>query len=149
MNYATNPKANYDYDIQETLEAGLVLNGGEVKSIKQGHVSLNGSYAKIIAGEAWLVGATVSAYQANNSIGEYDPLRTRKLLLRASELKYITDKAQQQGYTLVPMRLYSRRNRIKIELGLGRGKKKYDKRQTLTKRTVERDIQRTIKKRIN
>ena len=148
MNYATNPKATFDYDIQETLEAGIVLTGGEVKSVKKGHVSLKGSYAKVLSGEAWLVGATISAYQPNNMSKDYDPMRSRKLLLRASELAYITGKAQEQGYTMVPIRLYSRKNKVKLEIGLGRGKKKYDKRATIAKRDTDRDIRRAIKKRI-
>src|SRR3990167_5273880 len=136
--YATNPKAHFDYQILETFEAGLKLTGQEVKSIKNGKVSLKGAYVKILNGEAWLLGAIVSPYQANNVPPDYDQQRNRKLLLKKSELAYLQSKSQEQGLTLVPLKIYSKKNLIKLEIGLARGKKKYDKREAIKKKEFER-----------
>jgi len=136
--YATNPKAHFDYQIIETFEAGLSLAGQEVKSIKNGKVSLKGAYVKILNGEAWLLGAIVSPYQANNVPPDYDQQRNRKLLLKKSELQYLQTKSQEQGLTLVPIKVYSKKNLIKLEIGLARGKKKYDKREAIKKKEFER-----------
>src|SRR3989344_3457837 len=142
--YATNPKAHFDYQIIETFEAGLSLAGQEVKSIKNGKVSLKGAYVKIINGEAWLLGAIVSPYQANNAPADYDQQRNRKLLLKKSELAYLQTKTQEQGLALVPLKIYSKNNLVKLEIGLARGKKKYDKRETIMKREFERKEKREI-----
>ena len=144
MVYATNPKATFDYQILEKLESGIVLAGHEVKAIKSGRVSVKGSYVKIIGEEAWLVGAIVSPYQAGNVSPDYDSQRSRKLLLKRSELKYLIGKSQEMGLTLVPLRIYDKKGFIKIEVGIGRGKKKYDKREAIKKREVERKIRKGL-----
>ena len=144
--YAINPKARFDYHILETIEAGLVLFGHEVKSIKSGKVSIKGSYVKIVRGEVLLMGAIVSPYQIANVPEDYDSQRSRKLLLKKSELKYITGKSNEAGITLVPIKLYSKKNLIKLEIGIARGKKKYDKREIIKKKEAKRKIQRALKK---
>lgn len=150
MVYATNPKARRDYHILETIEGGLVLFGHEVKSIKNSKVSLKGSYVKILKNEVWLIGAMISPYQIKNipklNDKEYDPQRTRKLLIKKSELNYIIGKSNEAGLTLIPLKLYSKKNLIKLEVGIARGKKKYDKRETIKKKEVKRKIQRALKK---
>ncbi len=143
--YSTNEKARFDYEILETLEAGMVLTGQEVKSVKRGSASIKGAYVKILGDEAWLVGATVSPYQAGNVSVDYDLQRTRKVLLKKSELKYLAGKSQERGLTLVPIRLYNKNGLIKLEIGIGRGKKKADKREKITKREVDRKIERALK----
>ena len=155
--YSDNSKAFFDYEILERLEAGLVLTGSEVKSVKNGHVSIKGAYVKIFgpatssgrSSEAFLVGATITPYQTNNLTAkggkDYDPQRTRKLLLKKSQLKYLIGKSQEAGLTLVPINLHSKNNFIKLEVGIGRGKKKYDKRETIKQRDTERAIRRGIK----
>ncbi|MBI2058020.1 MAG: SsrA-binding protein SmpB [Candidatus Yanofskybacteria bacterium] len=144
MVYATNPKAHFDYNILEAFEAGLVLSGQEVKSVKTGKVSLRGSYVKILNTEAWLIGATISPYQQNNTPSDYDPQRTRKLLLKKKEVKYLFEKSQESGLSIVPLKLYEKKNLIKLEIGLARGKKKYDKRESMKKKEEERKIRRGL-----
>lgn len=153
--YATNEKARFNYEILETLEAGLVLTGQEVKSVKRGSASIKGGYVKIFgpstssgrSTEAWLLGATIPPYQAGNAPSDYDPQRNRKLLLKKSELKYLIGKAQERGLTLIPIKLYNKNGLIKLEVGVGRGKKKGDKREKIVKREVERKIERALKQR--
>ncbi len=139
--YASNPKVSFDYNILESFEAGLELAGQEVKSIKNGKVSIKGAYVKIVNGEAWLMGAIVSPYQAGNVPADYDQQRNRRLLLKKSELQYLQTKSQEQGLTLVPIKVYNKKNLIKLEIGLARGKKKYDKREVLKKREFERRLE--------
>lgn len=148
MSYATNEKARFDYEILETLEAGIVLAGQEVKSVKRGSASIKGAYVKILANEAWLLGATIPPYQAGNVPQDYDSLRSRKLLLKQNELKYLTGKSQERGLTLVPIKLYNKNGLIKLEIGIGRGKKKTDKREKITKRETQRKIERALKQKI-
>ncbi len=145
--YATNPKAHFDYHILETLEAGLVLTGHEVKSIRAGRCSIKGAYVKIMNSEAWLLGATVSPYQAGNVPPNYDQQRSRKLLLKKKELNYLTGKSQEKGLTLVPIKLYNKNGLIKLEVGIGQGKKKGDKREKIIERETQRKIERTLKQR--
>lgn len=145
MSYATNEKARFDYEILETLEAGMVLTGQEVKSVRRGSASIKGAYVKILGGEAWLLGATIPPYQAGNTPASYDSLRSRKLLLKRNELKYLTGKSQERGLTLVPIKLYNKNGLIKLEVGIGRGKKKGDKREKIAKREVQRKIERALK----
>lgn len=167
MSYATNEKARFDYEILETLEAGVVLSGQEVKSVKRGSASIKGAYVKILgpsthstnaqsdeqgrttssgrSSEAWLLGATVPPYQAGNVPLSYDAQRNRKLLLKKSEIKYLTGKSQERGLTLVPIKLYNKNGLVKLEIGIGRGKKKSDKREKITKREVQRKIERALK----
>lgn len=140
MVYATNDRARYDYEILEKYEAGLVLVGHEVKAIRNNKISIKGSYVKIFGEEAWLVGAVISPYQANNVPADYDPQRDRKLLLKKSELKYLIGKSQEKGLSLVPLKIFDAHGMIKLELGVGKGKKKYDKREVIKKRETERKI---------
>jgi len=140
--YADNPKIRFDYEILEEFQVGLVLSGQEVKSIKTGRASIKGAYVKILGGEAYLLGATVSPYQPANMVGEYDPQRTRKLLLKRQELKYLIGKSQEQGLALVPLRLYDQKGLVKLAIAVVRGKKQFDKREVTKKREVERTLRR-------
>ena len=143
--YATNEKARYDYEILETFEAGLVLKGYEVKAIKNGKVSIRGAYVKILSNEAWILGANVSPYQPGNVPPDYDQQRNRKLLLKRSELKYLIGKSQEKGLTLVPLKLYNKNGLVKLEVGIGRGKKKHDKRAKIIERETKRKLARALK----
>ncbi len=146
--YASNEKARFDYEILETLEAGMVLTGQEVKSVKRGSASIKGAYVKILGGEGWLLGATIPPYQAGNVPPDFDSRKNRKLLLKKSEIKYLTGKSQERGLTLVPIKLYNKNGLIKLEIGVGRGKKKSDKREKIVRRDVERKIERALKQRV-
>jgi len=137
---ATNKRAFFDYQILETFEAGIVLTGQEVKSIKTGHISLAGSYVIIRGGEAWLTGAHVSPYKMAGLLPGYDPTRSRKLLLHKKELFSLIGKIKQKGLTLVPLKVYTKKGKIKLEFGLARGKKKYEKKEAIKKREVERQL---------
>lgn len=155
MIYATNDKARFDYEILETLESGIVLTGQEVKSVKRGSASIRGAYVKLLGGptaksgmEAWLLGATIPPYQAGNLLTGFDPQRSRKLLLRRNELKYLIGKSQERGLTLVPIKLYNKNGLVKLEIGIGRGKKKADKREKITKRETQRKIERAIRQKV-
>ncbi len=139
--YAVNKKALFNYEILETFVAGVVLSGHEAKSIKLGRFDISGSHVIVRSGEAYLVGATIHPFQVKNAPDNYDPTRSRKLLLKREELDYLVGKLQ-AGLTLVPLKSYNMRGFVKIELGLGRGKKKADKRETIKKRETEREIQR-------
>lgn len=140
-----NKKARFNYEILETFEAGIVLKGTEVKSLRQKKVSIQEAYARIINGEVYIVGLTISHYlQANRFNHETD--RERKLLLHRKEIKRLIGKLKEKGYTLVPLRLYFKNGRAKIEIGLGRGKAKYDKRETIKKRDSARDMARDLKR---
>ena len=142
--YASNPKAGFDYEILETIEAGIVLEGHEVKSIKTGKASIKGSYVKILNGEPFLVGATISPYQQANAPGKYDPQRSRKLLLSKKEIADLTNSSQSKGTTLIPLKFYPKKGKIKLLVGIAKGKKKYDKRETIKKKDVARAKQRGI-----
>jgi SsrA-binding protein len=146
MEHASNKRAYFDYEVLETFEAGLILTGSEVKSIRTGKVSLGGSYALIKGNEAFLINADIPPYQPGNTPQGYDPKRTRKLLLKASEIKELIGKTNKTGLTIVPLRLYNKNRVIKLLLGLARHKKKHDKRETIKKRDVEREIGRTLKR---
>lgn len=142
-----NKRAKFDYEILETYEAGLELYGFEVKAIRLGHMSLIGAFAVIQDNQAWLLNAHISTYQPKNIRIEieYEPTRTRRLLLHKSEIKELIGKSAQKGLTMVPLRVYNKKRRIKILIGLGRSKKKTDKRETIKKRETERDIERELK----
>lgn len=142
MVYTDNPKVYFDYEILETIEAGLVLEGHEVKSIKTGKVSIKGSYVKILNGEPYLVGATISPYQPANTPKDYDPQRSRKLLLSKKEISTLIGTSQAHGLTLVPLKIYDKKGRLKLLVGIARGKKKYDKRETIKKKDIARAKQR-------
>jgi len=145
MSFATNKKARFDYEILDTIEAGMVLLGFEVKSVKAGKVSIKGAYVKIVQGELWLIGATISPYQPGNTPKDYDQQRTRKLLVKKSERDKLIGKAEEKSVTLVPLSLYAKRGIVKLEVGIGRGKKKTDKREKIKKREFDIDKQRHLK----
>lgn len=142
--FATNPVAHHNYSITDTIEVGIALSGTEIKSIRNGRVNLKESYAIIKNGEAFILGMHISPYEQGN-IYNKDPLRTRKLLLHKKEIYKLFGLIKQQNYSLVPISLYLNNNKIKIELGIGKGKKLYDKRQDIAKKDAERKIQRAIK----
>ncbi len=135
-----NRKARYDYQILESYEAGLALRGHEVKAIKTGHVSLKGSYVVIKNNEAYLINAFIPPYQPANTPEGYNPERSRKLLLKQSEIKALIGKSKQKGLTLIPLKLYTKRGKVKLEFGIGKGKRKQDKREEIKKREAEREI---------
>lgn len=144
---ATNKSAYHNYEILETLEAGIALTGSEVKSIREGRISLNESYAEFNGEELYLVDCNISPYHAAN-VFNHEPLRPRKLLLHKKELKRLAGKVQEKGLTLVPTKVYfNDRGLVKVELALARGKKTYEKREAIKKRDVEREIRAAIKKR--
>ena len=139
-----NRKAYFDYQILEKFEAGIELRGFEVKAIKTGRVNLGGSYAVVKDNEIWLLNADVPPYQPKNTPKDYDSKRSRRLLLTRKEINYLIGKVQQK-LTLLPLRVYTKGPLIKIELGLGKGKKKYEKREAIKKRETKKEIQRTLK----
>lgn len=141
---SSNRKAYHDYTIGETLEAGIVLVGSEIKSVRAGRVNLRDSYVALRNGEAFLVGTHISGYD-QASYQDHDPMRDRKLLLHRREILRWRQKADQKGYTIVPLKLYLKDNRAKVEIGLAKGKREYDKREAIADRDAERDMQREIK----
>lgn len=143
--YITNRKAHFNFEILETFEAGLELHGFEAKSIRLGKGKLDGAHVIIRGGEAFLVGSSVSPYQPANSPKSYEADRARKLLLSKKELLHIELQTEKAGLTAVPLKLYNKGRKIKLEIALARGKKKHDKRETLKARDSKRDIQRTLK----
>ncbi len=138
---AKNRRARHDYFIEDTWEAGLVLLGTEVKSLRQGKGSITEAYVRLEGGEAWLVGATIQPWSHGNR-QNHEPTRRRKLLLHRREIERLIGKIQQQGYTLVPMELYFSQGKAKLEIGLGKGKKHYDKREDTKERDARRDMDR-------
>jgi SsrA-binding protein len=147
---AVNKRARFDYDIADTYEAGLVLRGYEVKSVKNGHISLKGAFVTIKSSggknpEVYLTNAHISKYKKATTIDEYDPDRPRKLLLHAKQIGQLIGKKKETGLTLVPLKVYTTRGLIKLEFGIGRGKKKYDKRESIKKRDTDRIIRRAVK----
>ncbi len=140
----TNRKARHDYQILETIEAGIALLGTEVKSLRAGRVNLKDSYAEIRGGEIFLVGAHISPYEEANRFN-HEPERQRRLLLHRREILRYGLKAREKGLTLVPLRLYFKSNRVKVELGLARGKRLYDKRQAIAQRDAKRELDRAMK----
>lgn len=144
---ATNRKARHDYHIEETYEAGLVLTGTEVKSIRQGRLNLKDSFARVEDGEVFLYNMHVSPYSHGNR-WNHEPTRTRKLLLHKGEIRRLVGKVQQQGLTLVPLRVYfTPKGRAKVEIALARGKKLWDKRRDIAKRDARREAERAVKSR--
>ena len=141
-----NRQARHNYFIDETYEAGLVLLGSEVKSLRDGKANLVDSYAQIRHGEAFLINAHISPYAGANQFN-HEPTRTRKLLLHAREIERLTGKTKERGLTLIPLKLYFKDGRAKVELGLARGKKLYDKRDTLRRKVAEREVERSLKSR--
>lgn len=140
---AINRRARFDYHIEETYEAGVMLTGGEVKSLRDGRANLKDSYGRVDKGEAFLLNAHISNYEPAHYFNE-EPTRTRKLLMHKKEIMRLMGKVQEQGLTLIPLRLYFKNGRAKVELALARGKKLYDKRETTREREVKRDIARAM-----
>lgn len=138
---AKNPVAYHNYTIQDTLEVGIVLTGTEIKSIRSGKVNLKDSYAAITNGEVYVYSMHISPYEFGNIFNK-DPLRPRKLLLHKREIFKLVGLIKQQGYTLIPISLYFRGNKVKMQLGIGKGKKLYDKREEIAKKDAQRYIQR-------
>jgi SsrA-binding protein len=145
--FARNKKALADFDIEETYEAGISLTGPEVKSVREGRANLKESYARIRDGEAYLVGAHISPYGNATNIPQY-PTRDRKLLLHRGEIARLTGKSQEDGKTLIPLRLYPKNGNIKLEIAVASRKKQYDKRREIARKTAEREMQRAMKERL-
>lgn len=145
MAYAENKKAFHDFEVIEKYEAGMILEGHEVKAIKTGKISIAGSYVKINSGEVLLVGAVISPYQPKNTPKDYDPQRTRKLLLNKKEIAGLIGKSKERGLTIVPLKVYTKKGRIKLEIGLAKARKKYDKRTSIRKKEEKRKIERVLK----
>jgi SsrA-binding protein len=141
---AVNRRARHEYAIEETLEAGIVLTGTEIKSIRAHRVNLAEAYARIERGEAWLVGAHIATYAQGNR-WNHEPTRTRKLLLHRDQIAELIGLTNQKGLTLVPLRLYIRGGNAKLEIGVARGKKAHDKRRTIAERDMRRELQREAK----
>jgi SsrA-binding protein len=139
-----NKKARHDYEIINTYEAGIVLKGTEVKSIRAGKINISDSYAKIKNGEVWLINAHISEYEKGN-YNNHDPLRDRKLLLNKREIRKLISYTQEKGMTLVPLKVYFKKGKAKIELAVAKGKKLYDKREDIAKKDLQREYQRKIK----
>ena len=145
---AENKKAYFDYEVLEKLEAGIVLIGQEVKSIKLGRMNLAGSYVVLRNQELFLIGAKVPPYQPKNAPPDYNPERSRKLLLRKAEIKHLIGKVKEKGLTLIPLKVYTKGDKIKLEFAAAKGKKKADKREIIKKREADREIQRALKSRV-
>ncbi len=143
---ATNRKAYHEYQFHDTYEAGLVLVGSEIKSIRAGQVSLQDGFVLLEGGEAWLMNVHIAPYEPA-SRQNHDPKRRRKLLLHRREIERLQSRVQEKGYTLIPIRLYLKNSRAKVEIALARGKKLYDKREAIAKRDVKRQVERALKER--
>lgn len=143
-NITVNRKARHEYQILQVLEAGIVLVGTEVKSLRQGKANLVDSYATVKNGEVWLIGAHISEYMQGN-INNHVPNRDRKLLLNRSEIRKLIGKVKEKGLTLIPLRLYFKNGKVKVELAVAKGKKVYDKRESIAKRDLQRSEERKIK----
>ena len=141
---ARNKKARFDYEIIETFEAGIVLAGSEVKSLRQKKASIQESYARIKDGEVYITGMNIAVYEMANRFN-HEPVHDRKLLLHRHEIKQLIGKVQEKGLTLVPLKLYFKNGKVKVELGLAKGKARYDKRDSIKKRDVDRELQRDWK----
>lgn len=142
---ATNRKARFQYFLLETLEAGIVLQGSEIKSIRAGQISLNEAYVRIEDGEVWLVEAHIAPY-GQASFFNHDPKRRRKLLLNRREINHLARKVQEKGLTIIPLRVYLKDGRAKIEIALAKGKKTYDKRATIAARDAQREMERRFRR---
>lgn len=145
MSLIDNKRTLLDYIILETIEAGIVLYGYEVKSVRAGLGSLKGARVVVRGGEAYLVGATIPAYQPKNAPELYDPERNRRLLLNTKEIEQITDAEHESGLTTVPISMYNKGRNLKLSIGIAKGKKKADKRASIAERDTRRDIDRTLK----
>lgn len=142
---ANNRRARHEYEILDTLECGIALTGSEVKSLRTGRISLEEAYGRVKEGEVWLVGCDIPEYKQANQFN-HDPKRPRKLLLHRREISKFANRAYEQGLTLVPLKIYFKQGRAKVLLGLGRGRKMHDKRDKLRKETMQRDIDRAMRR---
>ena len=139
--FAENRKARHDYTVLETIECGIVLTGTEVKSVRHGEISLSGSYGAVLKGELWLVGADIAAYKFGNRFN-HEPKSMRKLLVHAKEVRELQLKTEAKGLTLIPLKVFLKNGRIKVALGVCRGKQLHDKRDALKKKALRRDLER-------
>ena len=144
-NYAENRKARFDYEIVEKYEAGIELLGQEVKSVRSGQMSLEGAFVIIRGGEAFLINANIPPYQVKNAAKDYDPLKNRKLLLTKKEIGELAESGKNKSLTIVPISVYNKGRKIKVNIALVKGKKKFDKRESLKKRDTEREVRREYK----
>ena len=145
MTYAENKKAYFNYEILNKIEAGIELLGFEVKSVRAGHTNLEGAHITIRGQEAFVVGMNIPAYQPNNTPKDYDPTRNKRLLLSKKEILELEKESEQNGLTIVPLSVYNKGSKIKLEIAIVKGKKKFDKRETIKKRDTDREIRREIK----
>ena len=139
--FAENRKARHDYTVLETIECGIVLKGTEVKSVRHGEISLSGSYGAVLKGELWLVGADIAAYKFGNRFN-HEPKSMRKLLVHAKEVRDLQLKTEAKGLTLIPLKVFLKNGRVKVDLGVCRGKQLHDKRDALKKKAMRRDLER-------
>jgi SsrA-binding protein len=142
---AENKKAHFDYEILEKFEAGIVLFGHEVKAVKNGNISLKGAYVTIHNGAPYLTNAYVGLYKPAGKVEGYDPERSRKLLLKNKEIRYLTGKKEEKGLTIVPLLVYIKGSKVKIQIGIGKGKRQFEKKDKIKKRDLEREVKRTLK----
>ena len=145
VHYAENRKARFDYEILEKYETGIELLGTEVKSVRSGQMSLEGAFVIARGGEAYIINANIPPYQVKNSPKDYDPLRNRKLLLTKKEISGLSGSEKNKSLTIVPISVYNKNRKIKVEIALVKGKKKFDKRETIKKRDTDREIRREYK----
>ncbi len=143
--YAENRKAHFNYEILEKYEAGIELLGSEVKSVRGGQMSLEGAFVIVRGGETYLINASIPPYQPKNAPKDYDPLRNRRLLLTKKEIAELAGSEKNKSLTIVPISVYNKNRKIKVEIALVKGKKKFDKRETIKKRDTDREIRRTLK----
>lgn len=146
--YANNKKAFHTYSIGETLEAGLVLSGAEVKSIRNGQASLNGAYVSIRGGEAYLKNAFVARYKNSPARDDYNESKDRKLLLHKNQISKLAHALDEKGTTIVPLEIYTSKRRLKLKIAIGKGKKQYDKRESIKKKETKRNIDRAVRSRV-
>ncbi|MBU1180266.1 SsrA-binding protein SmpB [Patescibacteria group bacterium] len=140
-----NKKAYYDYEILDKFEAGIVLFGYEVKSVRQGNIKLKGAFVTLHKNEPYLTGAHISKYKPAGHLLDYEPERSRKLLMKKKEIRYLLGKKEERGLTIVPLLVYTKGSKIKIEIGIGKGKKRYEKKEIKKKKDLDREIKRTLK----
>lgn len=143
----SNRKAFHDYHVEEQIEAGLQLTGTEIKSIRDGRVNLRDAYARVEGGELWLYGMHISPYGQAGNYFNHDPLRRRKLLMHRKQIVYLAGKVDTRGYSLVPVRLFLKKGRAKVDIGLGRGKREFDKRDAMAERDAKRQIEQALRRR--
>ncbi len=145
MLLAENKKARFDYDILETLEAGLILSGPEVKSVKAGQINLKGSFVTFHKDSALITNAHIARYKQAGPQPDFDPTRSRKLLLHKKEIRYLREKSLERGLTIIPLQVYTKNRLVKVEIAVARGRHKYDKREVIKKRELQREMRKIVK----